>query len=128
MLSCDIVAPVGSFHACVDFFATAESAPAVLDRETAACTDEGGTPSIDTTCSDVKSLGSCIDAVDTDVSSADAEYGRPTQYTATGLTAAIVAAACADDGHPYVPAGSDVNAGAPPLIDLSLIGTSLARR
>lgn len=116
ILSCDIVAPIGSFHACVDFFATAESAPAVLEREAAACTDEGGTPSADKVCSDVTSLGSCINAVDTDAASADAEYDRPFQYPATDLTAEIVAAGCVEDGQPYVPVGSEVNAGAPTLM------------
>jgi hypothetical protein len=113
VLSCDIVAPGNIFHSCVDYFATAQSAASVLDRETAACTELGGAPLADAACAAASSLGGCIDAIDPVVSSGDAEYSQAFQYPGMNLTAEVVAEGCAEDGHPYLSASADPSTGAP---------------
>jgi hypothetical protein len=115
VLSCDIVAPGNIFHACIDYFASANSADIVRESETAACTDQGGTPLTDVSCAAASSLGGCIDAIDAVVSSDHAEYSRTFQYPGMNVNTAIVAAGCADDGLPYVSATADPSTGAPPF-------------
>ena len=107
MLSCDIVAPGNIFHACVDYFATADSAATVLAYETAACTDQGGIALTDTSCVAAGSLGGCVDPIDTGALSSEAEYSQAFQYPGMDLTAEIIAEGCAEDGQPYLSPSAD---------------------
>lgn len=115
VLSCDIVAPGNVFHSCVDYFATANSAISVSQREMAACSDEGGTPLVEVPCAGASSLGSCISTIDASVTSGDAEYTQAFGYPGLGVTAVILASGCASDGLPYLPPTADPSAGAPQL-------------